>query len=172
MAHSSHADESRREAARMEEKMFVPRFGGLRETKPPGVLRFMYIQANGLAEPLRRRHKLEKMMQLAREFEVDGVAICEVGVNWKSHGHRHRLGDWVNKMSNREVRASLSFNVEGPRISLGQQGGTAIVLLHGLLQYAHKATNDFLRSLGRWASWTLAINPIHRTRLVVAYCPG
>ncbi len=45
------------------------------------------------------------------------------------------------------------------------------MLLHGLLQYAQKSVHDF-HNLGRWASWTLALNPLHRTQIVVAYCPG
>ena len=110
-------------------------------------------------------------MHIASDFNVDGIALCEVGVNWRCNGRRHRLGDWVNKHSDREVRASSSFNVAGPNISLGQQGGTAIVLLHGLLQYANKTAHNF-RNLGRWASWVLSTNPLHRTRLVSAYCPG
>lgn len=172
LLHASHISQSQVEAARLAEQKVVPRFGSLAGVKPQGVWRFMYVQANGLAEPSRRQHKLEQMNRLAQEFDVDGIALCEVGVNWKCTGQRHHLGDWVNQYLEREVRATASFNVAGPKSSLGQQGDTAIVLRHGVLQYTQKIAHDF-RNLGRWASWTLlSTNPLHRTRLVSAYCPG
>ena len=148
-----------------------PQYGSLAEVKPQGVWRVMYVQANGLAEPGRRRHKLEAMMDLARRFDVDGIVLCEVGINWKAHRRCHRLDSWVSNFSEREVRASSSFNHSCPSDSLSQQGGTLVVLLHSLIQYAHKTAHDF-RNLGCWASWMLCMNPLHRTRLVVAYCPG
>ncbi len=169
--HAAHISDASTEAARMAEKAIVPRFGSLDGQKQQGRWRFLYVQANGLADPLRRRQKLGKMMKLAQDYDVDGIAICEVGVNWKGHSRRHRLGDWVNPLSPREIRASSSFNTSGPTSSLAQQGGTALIMLHGLLQYTQSTANDF-RNLGRWASWILSSNPAHRTRVVVAYCPG
>ena len=169
--HSAHVHESINMSNSLQTKSIVPRFGALSDVKPQGVWRFMYIQANGLAEPLRRRQKLDKMMKLAQSFDVDGIAVCEVGVNWKNHRRRHRLREWIEKLADREIRATSSFNVEGPDTCLGQQGGTSIVLLHGLIQYAQQTAHDF-RKLGRWSSWVLSSNPLHRARVVVAYCPG
>ena len=71
----------------------------------------------------------------------------------------------------REIRATGSHNTHSPKVSPLQQGGTAMLITHSLLQYAQTNTAD-MRRLGRWSSWTFYRNPLHRTRVVVAYSPG
>ena len=171
VAHAAHVWEALQVTTHHQQKATIPRIGLLPSPRPPGVWRWMYCQVNGLAEPSRRRQKIADMMDISRRFDVDGIALCEVGVNLGFWGQHQRLGDWFNRMAEREVRASGSFNVNGPKLRLGQQGGMALVLNHGLLQYARQTAHDF-RRLGRWASWVPWINPEHRTRIVVSYCPG
>ena len=151
----------------------VPRLGNLPSVRPDGVIRWMYCQVNGLAEPRRRMEKIAQIHDLARTHEIDGVALCEVGVNWGLTPRRKwfHLSHWFNTLSEREVRASTSHNTHGPNRSPGQYGGTGIVLFNSILQYAQGISHDH-RQLGRWASWVLSNNPEHRTRVVVAYCPG
>ena len=143
IAHAAHFQESQAATRTQQQKSSVPQIGSLPSPCPSGVWRWMYCQVNGLAEPSRRRQKLSDMLDISRKFEVDGIALCEVGVNWGIRSRRQRLGDWFSRLSEREVRASSSFNVEGPNLRLGQQGGTALVLNHGLLQYARQTTHDF-----------------------------
>ena len=151
--------------------MHVPRVGRIARPRPNGTFRWMYCQVNGLADPKSRTRKLKGIWELADEFEADGIVLVEVGVNWKKFKSSARLASWFNPLSTREVRATEAFNMHAPATSHRQQGGTAIVLRHGLLQYARGSAPDS-SGLGRWASWSFDVNPTHRTRVVVAYCPG
>ncbi len=74
-------------AHQLEELRRAPGFGSLSEVKPQGAWRIMYVQANGLAEIGCRKVKLEQMMELSRKYDIDGIMICEVGVNWKAQRH-------------------------------------------------------------------------------------
>ncbi len=51
-----------------------------------------------------------------------------------------------------------------------QPGGTGMVYRHKFAQYARKPSVN-PRGLGRWCSWPFYCNPIHMTRIVVAYRP-
>ncbi len=152
-------------------KSNVPQIGGLPPNRPDGVFRIMYCQLNGLAEFSRRTEKISNIMGLAQQYEVDGAALCEVGVNWSYQARNHRLSNWLNDKSDREIKATTSHNIHGPKRTVGQYGGTALVLFNSLLQYGQGTAQDH-RNLGRWSSWILSSTPLHRTRMVVAYCPG
>lgn len=95
----------------------VPRIGSIPAIRPDGVIRWMYCQVNGLAEPKRRTEKIDQILALARTHEIDGAALCEVGVNWSLTPRRRwfHLGHWLNSKSVREVRASTSNNIHGPK---------------------------------------------------------
>ena len=130
----------------------------------------MYCQVNGLAGDRSRLGKVREIWDLAEKFDVDGIVLVEVGVNWKFFGSSARLGSWFESVASRELKATAAFNIHMPAIAAKQQGGTAIILRHGLLQYGKNTTPDS-SGLGRWTSWVLSTNPTHRTRVVVAYCP-
>jgi hypothetical protein len=51
-----------------------------------------------------------------------------------------------------------------------QPGGTGMVCRHEFAQYARKPSVN-PSGLGRWCSWPFSCNPIHVTRIVVAYRP-
>jgi hypothetical protein len=51
-----------------------------------------------------------------------------------------------------------------------QPGGTGIICPNKFLQYVRKPSVD-PRGLGRWCSWPFFCNPMHTTRIVVAYRP-
>ena len=101
-----------------------------------------------MAEPKSRAKKLRDIWDLAENFDVDGIVMVEVGVNWKKFKSSACLGSWFNTLSTREVWATEAFNIHAPATSRHQQGGTAIVLRHGLLQYARGVTPDH-SGLGR-----------------------
>ncbi len=152
-------------------KAAVPRIGSLALIRPDGVWRWMYCQVNSFSVGATRTEKLSKITALIAKYDVDGVVFCEAGINWSVGPSSRDLKSFFDPHMEREVRAAGSHNVHGPRISPLQQGGTAILLTHGILQYAKRHTTD-MRKLGRWSSWTLCHNPLHRTRVVVAYSPG
>ena len=147
-------------------QLHVPRFGYLPSPRPHGTFRWMYCQVNGLASAASRANKVHDTWELAEEYEVDGVAFVEVGVNWNKY-----MSSWFEAHSEREIRSTEAFNTRAPAVSARQQGGTALLLRHGLLEYSRGTAHDS-RNLGRWASWSFHANPDHRTRVITAYCPG
>lgn len=147
-------------------QLHVPRFGYLPSPRPHGTFRWMYCQVNGLASAASRANKVHDTWELAEKYEVDGVAFVEVGVNWNKY-----MSSWFEAHSEREIRSTEAFNTRAPAVSARQQGGTALLLRHGLLEYSRGTAHDS-RNLGRWASWSFHSNPDHRTRVITAYCPG
>ena len=131
----------------------------------------MYCQINSFSAGATREMKIKKVLALIDKYEVDGVVFCESGINWSVGPSSRDLKSYFDPFMERECRAVSAHNIHGPRISPFQQGGVSILLTHTLLQYARRNTSDF-RNLGRWTSWTMAHNPEHRTRIVVAYNPG
>ena len=152
-------------------QLHVPRIGNIPSPRPHGSFRWMYCQVNGLATPRIRNSKLHDTWALAEQYDVDGIAFVEVGVNWNKHKTSGRLSSWFEPLAEREIRSTESFNVHAPVVSTRQQGGTAMLLRHSLLEYSRNTAHDS-RGLGRWASWIFQSNPDHRTRVITAYCPG
>lgn len=149
----------------------VPRFGFIPTPRPHGCFRWMYCQVNGLASMVSQKSKLHDTWELAEQHEVDGIAFVKVGVNWNKFKTLGRLSSWFESFAEWEIRSTEAFNVHGPVVSAHQQGGTAMLLRHGLLKYSRSTAHDS-RRLGRWASWVFHNNPDHCTRVVTAYCPG
>ena len=171
--HTQFRQEEQHHRSNHHRRVHVPRLGALPATRPDGVFRWMYCQLNGLAEPKRREEKLTQLTELARTHDIDGAALCEVGINWGRTPRRSwfTLANLINTKMDREVRATISHNIHGPRRSTGQYGGTGIVAFNSGIQYAQGTAHDH-RQLGRWASWIFSSSPVHRTRVVTAYCPG
>jgi hypothetical protein len=148
----------------------VPRIGTLATIRPHGVWRLMYCQVNCLGLSAKENTKALKIADLVREFDVDTVALCEVGIDWH-FGHWRDLKDYFDHLLDRECKTTSACNESSPHVSRAQQGGTGTLLTSLLLEYGQQCEHDFWK-LGRWSSWTLSHTPSHRTRLVVAYCPG
>ena len=152
-----------------EAKSVVPRIGNLASDKPDGVWRIGYCQLNNMSGSDTRRRKIKDMQRIIQDFELDGMTMCELGVNWSS-GRGHSLKSWCSPYFSHDIRCATAHNTHSPRISLGQPGGTGILLTPTLFEYA-RATDIDHRGLGRWTSVLLSHTPEHTTRLVVAYCP-
>ena len=129
----------------------------------------MYCQANGMSSNSR---KLQEIWRLAEMYNVDGISVVEVGINWSHFRPSSRLKSWCDKLAQREVRATEAHNIHAPVTSSAQQGGTAIILRHGILEFARGVSHDSI-GLGRWASsWLISAAHDHSTRIATAYCPG
>ena len=152
-------------------QMHVPRIGHIPLPRPHGSFRWMYCQVNGLASARSRKAKIHDTWSLAEQYDVDGIALVEVGVNWKHFKTSGRLSSWFEPLAEREIRSTEAFNSRAPVVSARQQGGTAMLLRHGLIEYGRGTAHDS-RHLGRWSSWIFHNNPDHRTRVISAYCPG
>jgi hypothetical protein len=116
-----------------------------------------------------RRRKIKDLERIVQDFDVDGLSLCEIGVNWRS-GRGHSLKSWCSPYFQQEIRCSTAHNIHSPKSSLIQPGGTGIILTQSLLEYAHTTETD-PRGLGHWSSWKLFHTPQHATRLITAYCP-
>ncbi len=149
----------------------VPQIGTLSTLRPEGVWRLMYCQVNCLGLTANNNQKAQQIADLIQTYEIDSALLCEVGIDWLFGHRKSRLQDYFDPLMDRECRTITAFNEHSPHVSRAQQGGTAILLTHSLLEYSRQCDNDF-RKLGRWSSCILSHNPTHRTRLVVAYCPG
>lgn len=147
----------------------VPRIGHLASIRPDGIWRFAYCQLNNISGRETRLRKIKAMERIARDFDIDGITMCELGVNWQA-GKGHSLKSWCSPHFPQEIRCTTANNTHSPRTSLSQPGGTGILLTQSLLEYAKTTENDH-RHLGRWTSWVLSHTPDHVTRLIVAYCP-
>lgn len=152
-------------------KLTVPRIGSLPKDKTDGTWRLMYCQTNKLSGADSRARKIPRMVGLINDFDVDVVMMCETGVNWGVGPASHTMKSWFDHLMDREIKCTTAHNVHGPKISRSQRGGTGILLTHSLLEYAYDTTPDH-RGLGRWTLWALQHTPDHRTRVIVAYCPG
>jgi hypothetical protein len=148
-----------------------PRIGNLAAVRPDGVWRWMYCQVNSFSVGTTRDSKLRKIVNLLEQYEVDGMVFCKAGINWSVGPSSWDLKSFFDPYMEREVRTTGSHNTHSPKVSPLQQGGTAMLITHSLLQHAQTNTAD-MRRLGRWSSWTFYRNPLHQTRVVVAYSPG
>lgn len=136
-------------ALRERERMsVVPRIGSLASDKPDGVWRIGYCQLNNMSGSDTRSRKIKSMERITQDYDLDGLALCELGVNWSS-GHGHSLKSWCSPYFVQEIRCTNSHNRHSPRSSLGQPGGTGILLTQSLLDYARETEGNF-RGLGRW----------------------
>jgi len=151
------------------EKMIVPRIGSLASSKLEGIWRIAYCQLNNMSGTDIRQRKILDLARITNDFDVDGIAMCELGVNW-SAGRGHSLKSWCSPFFPNTICCATAHNKHTPRTSLSQPGGTGLILTGPLLEYARSTEVDS-RELGRWTSCKLSHTDDHITRLVVAYCP-
>ena len=118
-----------------ETKSVVPRIGYLASERPEGVWRFAYCQLNNMSGAMTRQRKIHDLVRISNEFDVDGFALCEIGVNW-SAGRGHSLKSWCSPHFSQEIRCTTAHNVHTPRTSLSQPGGTGLLITQSLLEYA------------------------------------
>jgi hypothetical protein len=95
----------------------------------------------------------------------------ELNFNWTKVNSSSNLASWFHK-EERKLRLVTAHNTTEFDDIFGkhQPGGTGMVCRHEFIQYARKLSVD-LRGLGHWCSWPFYCNPIHVTRIVVAYQP-
>ncbi len=81
------------------------------------------------------------------------------------------LASWFYEKE-RKLRLATAHNMTEFDNLFGkhQPAGTGMVCRHEFIQYARKPSVD-PRGLCRWCSWPFYCNPIHVTRIVVAYRP-
>ena len=152
----------------------VPELGDLVEERPDGVYRFMLCQLNSASTEETKVRKLQEMGELVDKYEVQGLLLGEIGVNWSAFPSSYSLASWIRQ--DRACVAATAHNRhdvlrDGATLSKHQQGGVGLVAFKELMPCVRKKCQDF-RQMGRFLSWVICVNPQHRTRLVVAYGVG
>lgn len=143
------------------------RLGDMTKGRPDQVFRLMAGNINNMANKVVRQRKVCEIQQLIDQWDIHGVGLSEVGVDFRKVTHDKNMASWFR--ANREkYRTSISHNTREPAISISQPGGIGLIACKELKQYIHDSRGDF-RKLGRWNSWIIGPNPEHRTRMVVSY---
>ena len=73
-----------------------------------------------------RRRKIKDLQRIVQEFDVDGV----------DSGCGHSLKSWSSPYFSQEINCTTAHNIHSPRVSLGQPGGTGILITPTLFEYA------------------------------------
>jgi hypothetical protein len=120
---------------------------------------------NSAASTKTRIRKTRDLVRICQEFEVQGGALSEVGVNWSTFPSSANLASWLRD-DIPDIRTHEAHN-RHKGVAHYQPGGTATFAGGGLVRYM-KQKGDVFRSLGRWCSSLFYSDPNHRTRVVAA----
>lgn len=158
-------------AQRYIRKRIVPTLGRVPKPKADGVWRWICANVNGLATSKSANLKAERTQELIREYDADGLALCEIGVDPRQFKASQSIASILGMQEpHRSITATNRYqNKLGKKL----QGGCAVAAAGEICQYVKATTggND-PRQLGRWSSLILQSHPDHRTRIVSAYNVG
>jgi hypothetical protein len=149
----------------------VERLGDLPTEREDGTVRVLVSQMGGCASMETREIKMAATEKLIRTYDINLCAFMELNFNWSKVNSSANLASWLQD-EERKLRSITAHNTLESDGTFGkhQPGGTGMVCRHEFIQYARKPLVD-PRGLGRWCSWPFSCNPIHITRIVVAYRP-
>ena len=149
------------------ERENTTRIGDLTRERPDGVFRLMAGNVNNMSHSIVRQRKIGEIQQAIDYWDVQGIGLSEVGIDFRKLGPNHQMYSWFR--ANREMyKISSAHNTNDPPISTSQPGGIGLIACKELKQYIKSSSGDF-RKLGRWNSWIISSNPEHKTRMVVGY---
>ena len=154
------------------ERMNIPPIGHLNEEKRNGVYRWMNCQVNGMASRDTRERKVREILHLKNRFELNGVSLQEVGLNFRTLPPSQTLHSFFSE-AREDMRSAVAHNLQIPKsiTKRHQQGGCGMLIFDEMLNYAREPQHDF-RDLGRWTSFVFWANPAHKVRIVSAYQVG
>jgi hypothetical protein len=129
------------------------RIGDMKRDRQDGVFRLMAGNVNNMSNSLVRSRKIGEIQQAIDYWDVQGVGLSEVGIDFRKMGPTRQMASWFR--NNREnYKTSVAHNTREPAISYSQPGGIGLIGCKELRQYIQGKTGDF-RRLGRWHSWIL-----------------
>ena len=152
------------EAANLEKRhrrYHVPRVGNLQKERPDGVFRWFYSQLGGTSTLDVRDRKQGLMADTIQEWDCQGGALLEHGVNFDSYPASQNLASWF-----KDDFPCISATCHNKHAAFGQrhiQGGCGLLACKELRQYVRSKCADF-RDLGRFLSWRIFANTNHVTR--------
>jgi hypothetical protein len=149
----------------------VERLGEIPTERDDGTMRVLVSQMGGCASMETREIKMAATEKLIRTYDINFCAFMELNFNWSKVNSSANLASWLQD-EERELHSVTAHNTTESDETFGkhQPGGTGMICRHEFIQYARKPSGG-PRGLGRWCSWPIYCNPIHVTRIVVAYRP-
>jgi hypothetical protein len=109
--------------ARHYTRTHVERLGSVNKIRPDGVFRLLGGQMNSAASTETRIRKTRDLVRICQEFEVQGGALSEVGVNWATFPSSANLASWLRD-DIPDIRTHEANN-RHKRVAHYQPGGTA-----------------------------------------------
>ena len=109
--------------ARHYARTHVTRLGAISKIRPDGVFRLMGGQLNSAASIETRLRKSGDLVRICQEFEVQGGALSEVGVNWSTYPSSANLASWLRD-DIPDIRTHSAHNTHEV-VSHYQPGGTS-----------------------------------------------
>jgi hypothetical protein len=117
--------------ARHYARWHVPCLGSMEQWWPDGTFRFLGGQLNSASSTEVRAHKVEDLLWLINDWEVQGGGLSEVGVNWGTYPSLANLALWF-KYEIPDMRTHTFHNVH-EKVCHHQPGGTATFLCRELV---------------------------------------
>jgi hypothetical protein len=111
----------------------VPCLGSMEQWWPDGTFRFLGGQLNSASSTEVRTRKVEDLLRLINNWEVQGGGLSEVGVNWGTYPSLANLASWF-KEKIPDMRTYTAHNGH-EKVCHHQPGGTATFLCRELVQY-------------------------------------
>jgi hypothetical protein len=152
-------------------KYNVAQLGDIPLERDDGAMRVLVSQMGGCASRETQEIKIAATEQLIRKYDISFCAFMELNINWTKVNLSANLASWFHEEEH-VLRLVTAHNIMEYDNIFGKHrlGGTGMVCRHEFTQYARKPSVD-PRGLGQWCSWPSSCNPIHVTRIVVAYRP-
>ncbi len=108
--------------ARHYARTHVEQLGSLTKPRPDGVFRLLGGQMNSAASAETCLRKSGDLVRLCQEFEVQGGALSEVGVNWSTFPASANFPSWLrDNIPDIRTHAAHNRHEGSPTISLGER---------------------------------------------------
>ena len=138
-------------------------------SKPAGVCRILYENANGIDCRQMMHPKIVKARRLHDELEADVVAYNEHRLNLKHKDNRIGFSQLFYG-GEADIRSVAAHNTH-ENVGRVQEGGTAMMVFGPMTQHVDPAHAKDPTGLGRWVVITLRGSDGFTTRIVCGYNP-
>jgi hypothetical protein len=123
----------------------VPKLGSMSQQQPEGVFQILGGQLKSALSSEVRSRKTGNIIHPIKDWEIQGGAMSEVGVNWGTFPSSANLASWFWEVI-QDMRTHMSHNKQ-KGVAHHQPGGTATFTCMELVRY-HKQKGDDFRGLG------------------------
>ncbi len=143
--------------------------GAAPATKPKGVIRLIYENANGISNKLCNNEKVEKAKELHDNIKVDIVAYNEHRLNIQVQQNVNGFNQ-LFKGGEADIRSVVAHNVH-ENLGRVQERGTSLMAFGSIIEHiANDQTGKDETGLGRWSVMTFKGENC-LTRVVCRYNP-